>query len=260
MTIKYTGSKKWLTKVIRPIDEIYEPFAGSAVISFQKSTACHLNDQVEPLVNFYKRLQADKDLFVRDLLAEVEAIKKSVNPKAAYYDARARFNAGGMKDPVLFCVILYLGFNGLYRVGPNGCNVPYGGDSRKFNPSGILSIPIEKVATLTHGSWESNPVPNESCTIYADPPYATTFTGYTRSGWTQAQNVALFSWLSEKSNPVLISCLQTDENEDLLRELGFDYVSMSKLFSNGVRSVTKGEILAFNEKAIQHIQFRDVKR
>ena len=260
MPLKYTGSKRWMTKVLRPIDEVYEPFCGSGVVSFEKSTICHLNDQLEPLIAVYKRLQIDKQTFVKELLSEVEAIKSASNSSAAYYDARARYNAGGMSDPVLFCVIIYLGFNGLYRVGPNGCNVPYGGDSRRFNPKGLMEIPIEKVKTLSCGSWDARNVPNEDCTIYVDPPYATTFTGYTRKGWAHADNVQLFGWLAEQPNPVLISCLRTEDNEQLLTDLNFDFVSMDKIFSNGTKSVKKGEILAFNDRAVPHILFREVRR
>lgn len=259
MSIKYTGSKRWLVSVLQPIEEIYEPFAGSAIVSFQRSQTCHLNDAVEPLIMLYKRLKVDKESVIRDIKIEFDKIKQAANPSTEYYQMRDRYNAGKMTDPILFATILYSGFNGLYRVGPKGCNVPYGGNNRNFNPQGIRDIPVEKMQTLTSMSWDVAKVPNDTCTVYVDPPYATAFTGYTREGWPQENNVTLFTWLASLPNPVLISCLRTDDNEKLLKSLGFDFVVLPKKFSNGPGSVTKGEILAFNNEALPSINFREVK-
>jgi len=260
MSVKYTGSKRWLVKVLRPIEEIYEPFAGSAVISFRRSERCHLNDSISALISMYRRMQVDQEKFVGEVTKMIDTIRSSPCSSTAYYEMRSKFNRGDMLDPVMFCTILYLGFNGLYRVGPNGCNVPYGGDDRRFDPSGLLSTPVDKIASLACLPWEQAEVPNETCTIYADPPYFGAFTGYTSAGWTQADNEALFSWLANKPNPVLLSCLRSDENEKLLRKVGLDYITLSKTFSNGRGSVTKGEILAFNELSIPSIVFREVRR
>lgn len=259
MTIKYTGSKRWLVNVLQPIDEIFEPFAGSAVVSLQRSTTCHLNDAVEPLIMLYRRLKTNKLSFIQDVKFEVDRIKLASDSKSEYYLMRDRYNAAGMTDPVLFATILYLGFNGLYRVGPKGCNVPYGGDNRNFNPQGLLDIPVEKIQTLSCVPWDFCHVPSDTCTVYADPPYATAFTGYTRKGWAHDDNITLFGWLAGLPNPVLISCLRTDDNEKLLKTSGFDYIVLPKKFSNGPGSVTKGEILAFNNKALPSINFREVK-
>jgi len=259
MSLKYTGSKKWMVKVLQPIDEIFEPFAGSAVVSFERSKSCHLNDAVTPLIEMYARLKSDKKGFVQSVQTIVDQIKAAPNSSSEYYMLRDQFNGGGMNDPVLFVTLLYTGFNGLFRVGPNGLNVPYGGDNRNFNPAGILSIPVEKIKSLTNTSWEKATVPNDTCTIYVDPPYATAFTGYTRAGWAQEDNVLLFTWLASLPNPILISCLRTDDNEKLLKSLGLDYIVLPKKFSNGPGSVTKGEILAFNNEALPSINFREVK-
>ena len=258
MAIKYTGSKKWLVKSLREMEEVYEPFAGSAIVSFRKAKACHLNDTTAPLIEMYRKLKTNREGLIQDIQREEMFIKTSGNPAEAYYHARARFNQSGMTDPVLFCIILYLGFNGLWRVGPNGCSVPYGGDKRRFKPDSLRSIPIDKIQTLTSQSWESAPVPNDQCVIYADPPYATTFTKYTRRGWLQSDNLALFDWLARKQNPVLVSCLNTPENQEALRARDFDFVPLAKKYRNGVGSVTKSELLGFNGKATPYVVFSSI--
>lgn len=258
MAIKYTGSKKWLVKSLREMEEVYEPFAGSAIVSFRKAKACHLNDTTAPLIEMYRKLKSNREGLIQDIQREEMFIKTSGNPAEAYYHARARFNQSGMTDPVLFCIILYLGFNGLWRVGPNGCSVPYGGDKRRFKPDSLRSIPIDKIQTLTSQSWESAPVPNDQCVIYADPPYATTFTKYTRRGWLQSDNLALFDWLARKQNPVLVSCLNTPENQEALRARDFDFVPLAKKYRNGVGSVTKSELLGFNGKATPYVVFSSI--
>jgi DNA adenine methylase Dam len=258
MAIKYTGSKKWLVKSLRNMDEVYEPFAGSAIVSFQKAKVCHLNDTTEPLIEMYRQLSTNREGLIQNIQREEQIIKMSGNPAEAYYDARNRFNRGGMTDPALFCIILYLGFNGLWRVGPNGCSVPYGGDNRRFIPDSLRSIPVEKMQTLTNQSWESAPVPSDQCVIYADPPYATTFTKYNRRGWLQDDNIALFDWLASKENPVLVSCLNTPDNQDALRARGFDFIPLAKKYKNGVGSVTKSELLGFNGGATPYVVFNNI--
>jgi len=258
VAIKYTGSKKWLVKSLRDMNEVYEPFAGSAIVSFRKAKACHLNDTTTPLIEMYRRLKTDREGLIQDVQREEQIIKTAGNPADAYYDARLRFNQGGMTDPALFCIILYLGFNGLWRVGPKGCSVPYGGDNRRFKADSLRSIPVEKIKTLSSQSWESAPVPNDQCVIYADPPYATTFTKYTRRGWVQSDNIALFDWLARKPNPVLVSCLNTTDNQEALRARGFDFIPLSKKYRNGVGSVTKSELLGFNANATPYVVFNNI--
>jgi len=59
---------------------------------------------------------------------------------------------------------------------------------------------------------------------------------------------------------VLLSCLGTKDNEKLLKELNFDFVTMPKKFSNGAGSIIKTEILAFNDAAVQYVTFRELKK
>ena len=259
MTIKWTGSKAWLRPVFRRMEECYEPFAGSAAISLTHADKIYLNDACLPLTQMYNAMAKNKEDYLRDVNSLFNDIQNAPNPKARFYEVRSNFRLGGEKDPVAFLAILYAGFNGLWRSGPNGCNVPYGGP-RNFPYDKLMLLPAERIASVTNLSWEQVKPPNDTCVVYADPPFATTFTGYNAEGFTVEDNIALFNQLASLPNPVIISCLRTKENEELLKERGFDFVTLGKLYRNGQRgSVKKEEILAFNDKSIQYIKFSELR-
>lgn len=259
MSIKWTGSKSWLRPVFRHMDECFEPFAGSAAISLAHADKIYLNDTCTPLVEMYREMSTRKVNYLRSVRAVFNSIQQDPDPKAKFYEVRNNFRANGGTDPVVFLAILYSGFNGLWRVGPNGCNVPYGGP-RKFPFEKLLMMPTERIVSVTNHAWELATPPNDTCVVYADPPFATTFTGYSPEGFSTAHNVTLFNHLASLPNPVLISCLGTEENEELLLERGFDYVTLGKVYRNGQRgSVKKEEILAFNDEGIQYIKFSELR-
>lgn len=260
MSLTWTGSKRWLLKSLKPMDEVFEPFAGSAAVSFGRSTTCHLNDVVQPLIEVYRELRSDKEGLIKKVEDVVDTVRKSSRPEESYYLLRERFNVGGMMDPVLFVAILTLGFNGLYRQSANGCNVPYGGPKRVFRPEKLRSIPAEKIQTLTSERWGPHLVPNETCVVYVDPPYATTFTGYNPRGWDQSDNDSLIEVLAGLPNPVVLSLLNTEENTRKLSEFEFDYISVPKKYTNGGVLVSRKELLAFNEAGLPYVNFKGFKR
>lgn len=259
MTIKWTGSKKWITPVFHEIDECFEPFAGSAAVSFTHAKKIHLNDASQPLIEMYKQMMSRKSDYLHEAFNLFNSIQAADDPKARYYEIRNTFRSAGGTDPVAFLAILYSGFNGLWREGPNGCSVPYGGP-RKFPFENLMNTPTDRIASITSLSWKEVVCPNDSCLLYVDPPYATTFTDFTQRGWVEAENIELFDWLTSLPNPVVVSCFRTKQNEALLKERKFDFVTLNKRYSNGSRGSTKKEeIVAFNDSGIQFIKFRELK-
>lgn len=259
MTVKWTGSKKWVKPAFKEMDECFEPFAGSASISLTWANKVYLNDLCTPLTEMYKAMKVNKVGLIDDAEDIFNSIKNAADSKAKFYEVRNQFNVNGGTHPAEFLAILYSGFNGLWRSGPNGCNVPYGGP-RKFPTKYLLETPVDKIVSITNKTWQELTPPNETCVVYADPPYASTFTGFTAKGWSLSENVELFDSLSKLPNPVIISCLKTDENMKLLDERNFDYVSLTKLYSNGRSgSIKKEEILAFNDEGQRYIKFRALK-
>lgn len=92
-------------------------------------------------------------------------------------------------------------FRGVYRVGPNGFNVPFG---HYTNPEIINKEHLEEIHHLIQGvmfecsEFESS-IKNiaENDFAYMDPPYAqekqTSFVGYTENGFNIGQHIILFN-------------------------------------------------------------------
>lgn len=258
--LKWAGSKAWLVPAIGRVDECVELFAGSAKVSFSCADACHLNDLCEPLMNVYRRLVQDGSAapLTAEVLSLFGSIQTARRPSARYYSIRQRFNKNGQTDPVEFLVLLYSGFNGLWRVGPSGNNVPYG------NPRGISvdfleDIPISKIRSVSSVPWQEFSIPNTTCLVYVDPPYTGTHTSYTNRGWTSIQDNELVRTLSKLPNPVLLSCRRTKELESLLAQCGFDFVAVPRTYAIGRTGKKSEELLAFNDLGRQYVLFKNLR-
>ena len=250
---KWTGSKKWLRHNLKEVDEVVEMFAGSAWVSFSRSNKCHLNDTCLPLIAVYEQLMTNKASFLFDVERQFLSIQNASDPRATYNSLRTKFNITG-SDPVLFCVLLHAGFNGLWRTSTKGFNVPYGG-VRKLDLSTLDSIPVEKIVTLSATSWEDVHIPNEKCLIYADPPYVGTHTIYTKEGWDHLDNQNLVAHLSDIKNPTMFSLLNTDFNLKLIKKNNFLYAEKERTFRNGVSTGKRvKELICFNEKAHSYLK------
>jgi len=261
MTIKWTGSKKWLLPVFRSMDVCYEPFAGSASVSLTHAKEAYLNDTCLPLINMYKELALRKNDYLTEVRDLFDSIQGDPDPRAKFYEVRNNFKSTGEQDPVAFLAILYAGFNGLWRASKNGCNVPYGGP-RRFPFDKLLITPSDKIKAATCLSWEHSlpDLEDEDAVIYADAPYSSTFTSYTPAGWTITDDIKLVKALGKRKNPVIISCLKTDANERNLKAHGFDFVTLGKLYSNGQKKAKRvEEILAFNDRGINFIKFSELQ-
>lgn len=255
--IKWTGSKSWLAPAFKNVDGCAELFAGAAHVSFRNAKRIMLNDTCEPLIETYERLRNDKDNFVNSCEEVFNSIQSASDPKSRFVEVRNSFNSGKLGAEG-FVTILYAGFNGLWRESSRGCNVPYGGP-RKFSRDHLTTIPVERIELLRKGDWRDFEVPEDYLT-FADPPYAGAYTGYNRLGWTHAQNEELFEFLSNRKGPVVITCRDTPENRKALGNRKFDFVSVTKLYTNGAKGSTKaGELVAFNDDGNRFLIFREVK-
>lgn len=131
-----------------------------------------------------------------------------------YYWIRTKFNElnedeqTSMLGSAYFLFLNKTCFRGVYRVGPNGFNVPYG---HYNNPSVIDSDNIKQISALIkdvefiHLSFE-NSILNvkKGDMVYLDPPYvplnATSFVGYTSDGFDLKLHKKLFEMLHELTN------------------------------------------------------------
>jgi DNA adenine methylase len=118
-------------------------------------------------------------------------------------------------------------FRGIYRVGPNGFNVPYGNYN---NPEIINKEHFDKIHCLIQNVIfdcidyrETMDIKNidKDDFLYLDPPYApekkTSFVGYTENGFTIENHTKLFHFihiLTENN----IKCILSNSDVELVRE------------------------------------------
>ncbi len=207
--LKWVGGKRQLLPRLLPLAPesctLYcEPFLGGGAMLLalrpEKAIVGDLNDE---LMNVYR--------CVRDRCDEVIAILSShENTREHFYEVRSMDRDAGrfeqLSDAERAARILYLNktcYNGLYRVNAAGqFNSTFG---RYKNPNIVNADGLRAVSAylnecdvqLQCGGYEQmlRKLP-EGSFVYLDPPYdpvsdTSSFTGYTRSGFTRADQVRL---------------------------------------------------------------------
>ena len=185
-------------------------------------------DLNEPLIYLYKNIQMyHNELY--DMLQTIikdfnecgngEINRKSINITEAkiakenyYYWIRSEYNKLTDKKSIL-CSAMFIFLNktcfrGVFRVGPNGFNVPFG---HYKNPEIINKEHLEEIHHLIQNVIFECCDFNTSLTIvkpndfiYLDPPYApetdTSFVGYTEKGFTIENHNNLFNLIHNLTN------------------------------------------------------------
>ena len=243
--LKWVGGKTQIIKEILEkfpvkINNYHEIFLGGGsvllgVLSLIEENKLEIKniyayDLNKTLIYLYKNIQTKRDDFIKEIkkiVDENNAIDGNVinrKPKnideaktsqeSYYYWIRKKYNE--MNDENKISVLgsayfLFLNktcFRGLYRVGPNGFNVPYG---HYKNPSiydvdtiNIISKLIKNVI-FTHASFEESLLNvKKRDMVYCDPPYvplnATSFVSYTADGFEGVLHEKLFKILDELKN------------------------------------------------------------
>lgn len=174
-----------------------------------------------------------------------------------YYSRRDRFNElqcllqeGQDFDVQEFCgLMIWLnraGFNGLWRVNSKGIfNAPVGKDSKGRLPRfDFPAVPTYRQA------WQFSVISKEVTgdrVTYADPPYHDTFSSYTSSGFSWANQVELADRLEALSNPVIASNSNHPDVVELYRDRGFaiEFVEVKRSINrNGKQRKGAIELLA----------------
>jgi len=137
-------------------------------------------------------------------LREAQQLKENY-----YYWIRNKFNNSTDKQSILHsAMFIFLNktcFRGLFRVGPNGFNVPYG----NYKNPGIVELSHLKIIhELIHGvefkccdfTISLKNVKSDDY-VYMDPPYVpeqpNSFVKYTLNGFDEAQHIKLFRLIHE---------------------------------------------------------------
>lgn len=248
--IKWVGGKTQildaiLSKFPREIANYYEPFLGGGSVllgllskiqagEIQVHGRIHASDANEALIWMYKNIQ-DRHMelytciqhLIRDYTDSPENGPINRNPDSLeqakqsrenyYYWTRKRYNA--LTDPhsvegsALFIFLNKTCFRGVFRVGPNGFNVPYGHNK---NPEIVNWSHLEEVNRLIQGVEFKHADFAEALTevktgafVYLDPPYApenaTSFVKYTAAGFGLEQHTRLFDMAKELESSWVMS-------------------------------------------------------
>ena len=239
--IKWLGGKTQLLNKIKErlpkeFNTYYEPFAGGlAVLLDLNPTNFTINDVNSELINMYIMIRDNVEDLILCLTYLDTEHEAAADPKAFYYKIRSDFNWNlGVQRPPQAARFIYLNkhcFNGLYRVNSRGeFNVPFNGklSGRSFDPDHLRGLSsLLKNASILNTDFEVA-VQDASVGdfVFFDSPYVpittTTFTDYTKEGFSYEDHVRLAKVFRELTNRGCY-CMLTNHDTPLIRELYKDY-------------------------------------
>ena len=236
--IKWVGGKSsFVDKLISDfpviINNYHEIFLGGGSVLFtlltfvkegiiQINGNIYANDLNDTLINMYKNIQSNHNELYNKIQEYIKEINECngdiINRKPTtlqqakqskenyYYWMRIQYNkltVDEKKTTIGSAMFIFLNktcFRGVFRVGPNGFNVPYG---HYTNPEIINKEHLDEIHNLiqnvifkTCDFTESLKNINDDDYLYLDPPYApekdTSFVGYTEKGFNNEEHKKLF--------------------------------------------------------------------
>lgn len=250
--LKWVGGKtqildKLIEHIPRTINNYHEIFLGggsvlNAVLALKQTGQIAITGNIyaydvnEPLIYVYKNIQSNHEQLYIELTKLIQTYNSCGNgelnrtPQTLeqallckenyYYWIRGLYNRLDNKTTpygsALFIFLNKTCFRGVFRMGPNGFNVPYG---HYANPEIINKDHLDAVHALIQG------VVFECCDFnvslsyiqpgdyaYLDPPYApensTSFVAYTENGFNMENHQQLFDWidrLSRENKKIMLS-------------------------------------------------------
>lgn len=240
--IKWVGGKtQILSSVLETFPQLngktyYEPFLGGGAVLFgllaSANKPAHIiaADVNETLIYSYINIRDNIDTVISYLgLLKKEFETASENTvdtpnrkpltltdaktcaESYYYWIRQQYNTlTDYKSPQASAYFIFLNktcFRGVYRMGPNGFNVPYGhyNNPAIFNTVELRTVSAAiKSVTFLCQPWQTTfaaALSKKNCFIYMDPPYvpetATSFVGYTADGFSSDEHDKLFTVCKE---------------------------------------------------------------
>ena len=228
--LKWVGGKtqildNLITQFPTEINNYREIFLGGGsvlltLLSYTRAGIIHIHGNIyaydlnEPLIHLYKNIQTHHNELYNEtqkLVAEFNSCTDDITHENYYYSIRSQYNnltADDKKSPKGSAMFIFLNktcFRGVFRVGPNGFNVPYG---HYKNPEIINLDHLNEIHDLIQNViFEccdfnvslNNTEPNDY--IYLDPPYApetnTSFVGYTKNGFNIDNHNQLFNLIHQ---------------------------------------------------------------
>lgn len=262
--LKWVGGKtqildKLIPEFPREMNNYREIFLGGGSVLFAlldsvKNKEIHMHGKIyaydlnEPLIYVYKNIQTqplalcDKiQCLIKDfnecgngvINRKPQTIEEAKTAKENYYYwIRSQYNKMMAHDKktilgsAMFVFLNKTCFRGVFRVGPNGFNVPYG---YYHNPEIINWQHLEQIHFLVQD------VVFECCDftaslatveagdfVYLDPPYApetnTSFVGYTENGFGLEKHKTLFEMVHALSSGSNKKVMMSNADVELIRE------------------------------------------
>jgi DNA adenine methylase len=174
------------------------------IYMYKNIQSCHneLYDELQNIIHDYQSCD-NNDVINRNPINIVEAKQTQEN---FYYWIRSQYNHMSELEKktvvgsAMFIFLNKTGFRGMFRVGPNGFNIPFG---HYKNPEIINKPHLDEIHCLIQGVvfaccdfTSSIPLVNSGDFVYMDPPYApekaTSFVGYTENGFDMEKHKSLF--------------------------------------------------------------------
>jgi DNA adenine methylase len=244
---------KIITEFPKEINNYREIFLGGGSVLLSLLT--HVKDGIikikgniyaydvnEPLIYIYKNIQSNHNELYNEIqkiitdfyeinneIKEVEINRKPKNINEAklakenyYYWIRSEYNKLSSQEKktvigsAMFIFLNKTCFRGVFRVGPNGFNVPYGNYN---NPEIMNKEHLDLIHNLIQNvifeccdfNISLNNVEDDDF-VYLDPPYApetnTSFVGYTENGFNLENHICLFKLihkLTETNKKMMLS-------------------------------------------------------
>jgi DNA adenine methylase len=252
--LKWVGGKtqiidKLITDFPVEINNYREAFLGGGsvlltLLSYVKSGIIKIQGNIyaydlnEPLIYIYKNIQTHHNklydvtqIIIKDFneCGNGEINRKPKNITEAknarenyYYWIRSEYNKlcltdkKGILGSAMFIFLNKTCFRGVFRVGPNGFNVPYGHykNPEIINKEHLVEIHnlIQNVVFECCDFNTSLTIVEQNDFVYIDPPYApetqTSFVGYTENGFSIENHNNLFKLihiLTESNKKIMLS-------------------------------------------------------
>lgn len=251
--VRYVGGKTWLVPLIRsgfrewlaaaPGRHYVEPFFGGGAVGLFIGWPDTIANDVSPnLIELYRAVQ----LRPHDVATWLEWYARNHD----YYEARDDYNSPVTRTTetraALLLYLLARCFNGILRVNRKGeFNVPVGDVKIPNDPT---ADELRAFSVATH-QWhwtcqDFEPVVDQARAgdlVFADPPYAGTFTGYTAGGFGAKDQVRLADALRravDRGVAVAHTNADTPEIRALYRDRGFMMIPTAE--SRAVNSDVRG--------------------
>lgn len=244
--IKWPGGKSQLLSKIKerlpvnfikyPHQTYYEPFAGGLAVLLELMPSSAIVNDINPeLTNMYLQIKYNVSKVIKFLSILDKQHEEWSEPKDYYYLVRNIFNKElGSNTAEQAARFIYLNkhcFNGLYRVNSKGeFNVPFNGklSGKSFDEDHLRNAAEVLTNTLVLNKDFEDVVSGAGMNdfVFFDSPYApitaTSFTDYTKEGFSYDDHVRLSKLFRELTNRGCY-CMLTNHDTPLIRELYKDF-------------------------------------